>query len=134
MIIGDVMDEVGAQLDTISGIDVLDYEADSINPPCAIVSLPSEINYLSTYRRGMDKLILEITICVSMVDDRIRRDEITPFADGSGPQSIKEVLESGTYTAFDTIAVRKGSFLVVSIEDIDYYAGVFQVDIAGQGG
>src|SRR5688500_13433478 len=120
MIIGDVMDEVGAQLDTINGLDVLPYEADSINPPCATISLPPSINYLGTYRRGMDKLVLEISIFVSMVDDRIRRDEIAPFADGSGSKSVKEVLESGTYTAFDTLAVRSGSFMVINIEDIDY--------------
>lgn len=134
MIIGDVMDEVGTQLNTITGIDVLPYDADSVNPPCAIVSLPPSINYLSTYKRGMDKLVLEVSILVSMADDRIRREEITPFADGSGPQSVKEVLESGTYTAFDTLAVRSGGFMVISIEGIEYLGAVFQVDISGQGG
>lgn len=133
MIIEDVMDDIGNQLDTISGINVLPYEADDIDVPCALVSLPPEINYLATYRRGMDRMTIMVTILVSLVDDRVRRQEIAPFADGAGSQSIKQVLESGTYTAFDVIAVRKGEFDVIDIGGIEYLGAVFTVDIAGPG-
>lgn len=133
MIIGDVMDELGTQLKTIDNLRVLPYEADSLNPPCATISLPSEIDYLGAYKRGMDKLILEVTVWVSRVDDRISRNQITPYADGSGARSIKTVLEAGTYTAFDTIAVSKGGFGIINLEGINYLGGIWTINIAGQG-
>lgn len=134
MIIEDVMDDIGTRLTSVTGLNVLPYEADSITPPCATVSLPTDINYLSAYQRGMDKLIIEVTLFVSLVDDRVRRHEIAPYADGSGTKSIKQILETGSYTAFDYIAVRRGAFSVISLEDIEYLGAVFTCDIGGQGG
>lgn len=133
MIIADVMDEIGAQLETIPNLNVLPYEADDLSVPCALVSLPQNIEYLQAYARGMVKARIQITVAVSLVDDRVRRDQITPYGDSDGPRSIKHVLESGTYSAFDTIAVVLGRFTVVAIARVRYLVGLFDVDIAGQG-
>lgn len=133
MIIGDVMDEIGSRLQIVKSLRVLPYEADSVNPPCALVSLPTNINYLSTYQRGMDQMTIIVTVLVSVVDDRVRRDHIAPYGDGSGSMSIKHVLESGMYTSFDVIAVASATFDVLNIEGIDYLGAVFVCNIAGQG-
>lgn len=127
------MDQLGSQLDTIPQLRVLPYEADSIEPPCATISLPEDIDYLGAYKRGLDKMVLRVSVFVSLVDDRVRREQITPYADGSGTKSIKQVLESGTYTAFDTIAVSRGGFGVIVIDGIGYLGGLWTVNIAGQG-
>lgn len=132
VIVAKVMDDIGKRLDTIPGLRVLPYEADSVNPPCALVSLPAEIGY-QTYQRGMDKMGIEVTILVSAVSDRVRRDQIAPYGDGAGPKSIKQVLETGTYTAFDIIYVSKGMFDVVNVEGQKYLAALFACIIQGSG-
>jgi hypothetical protein len=133
MIVGDVMDQIGVQLDTISGLRVLDYEADDINVPAALVSLPVGIDYLGTYKRGMDSMIIQVTILVSMVSDRVRRDKIAPYADGAGSKSVKQVLEAGVYTAFHVLTVASATFDVVDIADVEYLAVIFICNIAGSG-
>lgn len=132
MIVAHVMDAIGNRLDTIPGLRVLPYEADSVNPPCALVSLPAEITYL-TYQRGMDKLIIEVTILVSAVHDRVRRDQIAPYGDGSGPKSVKQVLETGLYDEFDVIYVSRGTFDIVNVEGQKYLAAAFTCNIQGPG-
>ena len=132
MIIEDVMDDIGNRLDTISGLRVHNYEADEVNVPAGLVSLPGTINYHSTYGSGFCQATIEVTILVSKVDDRVRREQIVPYADTSGARSVKAVLESGTYTAFDSLQVQNGRFLVVTIAGDDYLGYVATVDILGQ--
>lgn len=133
MIVGDVMDDIGTRLDSIANLNVLPYEADDINVPAGLVSLPQDINYLGTYQRGMDTMVIIVTILVSLVDDRCRRDEVAPYADGSGTRSVKQVLETGEYTAFDVITVEMGTFDVININEVEYLAAQFRCKIAGQG-
>lgn len=133
MIIRDVMDQIGAQLDTIDGLRVWEYDADDIEPPAGIIRLTGDIDYLGAYNRGMVKIELSVLILVCAVDDRVRRDEIVAYADSSGSMSIKQVLETGSYTAFDTLAVAKSKFQVVSIARIKYVGAEFQIKISGRG-
>jgi hypothetical protein len=51
----------------------------------------------------------------------------------SGASSVKQVLESGTYTAFDELRVTSVEFDVVSIANTDYLAAMFDLDITGSG-
>jgi hypothetical protein len=81
----------------------------------------------------MNRIELSVLILVCAVDDRVRRDEIVSYGDGSGSKSIKQVLETGNYTAFDTLAVTKSKFQVVSIARIKYVGAEFQIKISGRG-
>lgn len=134
MIIGDVMDQIGQQLDTIDGLRVKDYDPDEIQVPCGIVSLPTgDIDYLRQYVRGADSLQINVIILVAADGDRKRRDLITSYADGSGPKSIKQVLERGSYTAFETIAVQKARFAFLTYNRIKYLGIMFTCMIMGKG-
>lgn len=133
MIIRDVMEQLGTQLDTIDGLRVWDYDSDDINPPSAIIRLTGDIDYLGAYNHGMNSIGLSVLILVGAVDDRIRRDEIVQYADGSGEKSIRQVLEKGTYTAFDTVAVARSKFQIVSIAGIKYVSAEFSIQISGRG-
>jgi hypothetical protein len=132
MIVGTVMDQIGSRLDTIDGLRVHAYEKDEIQVPAGLVSLPGMINYQTTFGPGYCQLTIEVTILVSKVDDKIRRDKIAPYADSRGSRSVRAVLEGGTYTAFDSLEVRTGRFLVVNIAGDDYLAFVVAIDIIGQ--
>jgi len=133
MIISDVIDDIGQKLATITDLRVIPYEADDINCPGAMISLPTNIDYLGTYRRGMDTLTLIIILLVSNVDDRLKRNEITAYADGHGERSIKEVLENGKYNSFDVIAVKSAAFDVIQIGRTKYLGCKFTTFVSGQG-
>lgn len=135
MIIEDVMDEIGDQLETISGLNVLPYEADDVSPPAALISLPAMINYQSTYARGINEIDILVTVLVGMVGDKVRRKEIAPFADSSGAKSVVTKLEAhnGSYTAFSSIQVRTGVFAIINIAQVDWLAAIFSCHILGRG-
>lgn len=134
MILGDVMQEVADRLDTIAGLRVFAYPTDQPPPiPAAIVSYPDSYTYDATYGRGMDRMELPVWLVVGKVSDRAARDQITKYLDGSGADSVKAVLESGTWTEFDTVRVMSVEFDVIRIGGIDYLAAGLTLDIAGQG-
>lgn len=118
MIIENVMDEIGTQLDTISGLRVKPYEADEIAVPAALVSLPGLIDYQTTFGPGFCRFGIEITILVSKVDDRVRRKQIAPYGDTTGAKSIRYALESkASWNSFDSLEVQNGRFTVIGIAD-----------------
>lgn len=133
MNLNDVMDELGAQLGTIPNLNVYDFPADHVTPPAAVVSYPDEITYDVTYVRGGDRMTIPVIILAGKAFDRSSRDKLAAYAAGSGPQSIKQVLEAGEYTAMDSIRLMTAEFDIVRIAGVDYAAAMFDVDIIGAG-
>jgi hypothetical protein len=68
---------------------------------------------------------------VGNVYHKSTRDKISEYAAGSGPKSIKAVLESGSYSF--ALRVTQVEFESVTIGGVDYLAARFTLDIAGQG-
>jgi hypothetical protein len=131
--LGDVMDQVTTQLDTITGLRCFGYPPDNITPPAAIVTYPEEMLFDATYDRGADTITLPVIVAVGKVHDRATRNLIDAYCAGSGASSIKAVVEAGTYTAFDTVRVTRAEFDIVTIGSGDYLAAVFDLDIIGNG-
>jgi len=128
-----VMDAVGDRLDTIAGLRVFRYPPDKLTPPAAVVSYPDKIDPHGTYNRGMARMTLPVVLVVGRVSVRSARDQLAAYAKDTGASSIVTVLESGTYTAFDTVTVTEITFDVVSLGGVDYMAALFDLDIAGSG-
>jgi hypothetical protein len=133
MDLADVMDQVAARLDTIEGLRVHAHPPGRVVPPAAVVSYPDTLEFDATYGRGMDRMTLPVVLVVGRAVDRAARDELAAYCNGAGQRSIKGVLESGAYTAFDTIRVQDIDFDVVTIAAIDYIAALLTLDIGGQG-
>lgn len=134
MILTDVMAQLATRLQTIAVFQqVFDRPVDSISPPVAMVAWPESVTYDGTYRRGMDNIKLPVLVIVGRVSDTAARDQLGRHVDGTGTSSVKQVLESGTYTAFDTVRVEQVTFDVITYQDVDYLAATFTLDIAGQG-
>jgi hypothetical protein len=131
--LANVMQAVSDRLDTIAGLRCFGYPPGTVSPPAAIVSYPDHLTFDETYGRGMDRLTLPVVVVVGRPTDRSTRDRLTAYCDGSGTSSVKAVLESGTYTAFDVIRVTGIEFDTVSIAAVDYLAAIFDLDIAGHG-
>lgn len=134
MNLGDVMDEVAAQLGWIPDLRVFAFPPDTIPPPAAWVAYPAAYTYDLTYGRGMDRITdLGVVVAVGKVSDRSTRDLVSAYADGAGAKSVKAVLQAGSYTAFDGLRVTEVTFDVLTRGGTDYLGALFTLDIAGKG-
>lgn len=131
--LGLVMDAIGNRLKTIAGLRVFSTPPPTITPPAAIVSYPEVIEFDKTYGRGMDVMTLPVVLVVGRVSDRLARDQLGAYCDGSGSKSVKAVIESATYTAFDVVRVERVEFDPVTIGGVDYLAALFTLGIGGKG-
>lgn len=127
------MDQLSERLDSIDGLRCFAYPQPKITPPTAYLAYPEGITYDATYGRGSDEMKLPLVLVVGKASERTARDELAAYADGSGARSVKAVLESGTYTAFDTVRVSQAEFDVYTIASVDYLAALFDLEISGPG-
>lgn len=128
-----VAGQLAARLDTIDGLRVYGYPPDSVSPPAAVLSLPTDIVFDETYGRGMDRITWPLLVIAGKVADRTVPERLYPYCSGTGAASIKAVLEAGRYTELDTLRVTRAEPDVVTWQGVDYVAVVFELDIAGPG-
>lgn len=134
VILKDVMAQIATQLNTITGLRAFGFPIDSATPPAALVSYPEVYEYDATYGRGMDRIRdLPVVVVVGKPHDRSTLELLGKYVDGSGAASVKQVIEAGTYTAFEGVRVTSAEFDVVNIAGTDYMAALFRLDIAGEG-
>lgn len=133
MNLADVMDEVAGRLATIDGLRAYAFLIDSATPPFAVTAWPETYEYDATYGRGSDTVTLPVIVAVGRVSDRASRGEMAAYADGSGPRSVKAVLESGTYSALDSLRVANAEFNTMTLAGVEHLSATFNVDIIGQG-
>ena len=88
-----IMDEVKARLDTIDGLHCYGHPADNVHPPAAVVTYPEEYLFDASYGRGSDRLTLPVVVLVGRPEAATSRDLLAEYVAGSGPKSIKAVLE-----------------------------------------
>ena len=60
-------------------------------------------------------------------------DRLALYVNGSGARSFKQVIESGTYTAFSSVRGTGWTFDVVTIAGTDYQAATLTLAIQGSG-
>jgi hypothetical protein len=128
-----VMDQIAGRLDVISPLRVVAYPDGQINAPAGIVCLPTRIDFGVTYQDGADRLELPLVVLVSGTVPRVARDALATYCGSSGASSVKAVLESGAYTAFDFVTVTECQFDVWTYNGEDYPAAIFTLDIVGSG-
>lgn len=133
MIIDDVADELVTRLRTISGLRVYKGAPGSVSTPAAVVFLPGEETFSLTYNRGMDHLVWPILVLAGKVDDSTVVKRLGNYLDGAGAKSVKQVLETGTYTSFDAIFVASASTDPETWGDTSYAGALFTVNIYGRG-
>lgn len=132
MNIADVMDELGAALETIPDLRVFPYWADRVTPPAAVVTWP-EVTYDLTFQRGTDRMELPLIVMTGKVDARSARDLMAKYADGSGTYSVKVAVDSYAATGYDTATVQRVEFGVTQMAAVEYLSATFFVDVVGDG-
>lgn len=130
----DVMDQVAGSLKAIHGLRVYPYAPDKLDPPAAVVAYPEGVAFDKTYGRGMDRLKLPVIVVAGRANARAARDNLIRWCSGSGAESVKQIIEAGTYTAFHMVRVEGIEFSAFTMAGTDYVAATFTLDIAGQGG
>jgi len=129
----DVMEEIGEALRAIDGLRVHTHPVDRLEPPAAVVQFPV-INYDQSFGRGTDIWEGGIVIAVSRVWDRAARDNIAPYVDGSGSESVHAALRAHDW---QTCAFARATRLTwpagYQVAGVDFVAARFDLDIAGPG-
>ncbi|MEH1013050.1 hypothetical protein V6U90_08055 [Micromonospora sp. CPCC 206060] len=129
-----VATELGNALRAIDGLSVPQWGVQRVHPPAAVVTLPGRVEYDKTYGRGADEVPeWQVIVLVANPTRPESRRTIAGYAAGSGPTSVKQAIEAGTYTACDQPRVTSAEFDVVTYVDVKYLAAIFTVAITGKG-
>jgi hypothetical protein len=131
-----VQDEMAVRLDTIAGLRVPPIGASKISPPAVLFALPEVITYDLNYQRGADDMTQPFLILVSKADSRAGARSLNEYMNGSGPKSIKAVVDSRPGAPYESCAmvvvqtVRPDTF---TVSDVDYLGAVFTAMVSGPG-
>lgn len=132
-----VMDEVAEKLRAAPSLAgrTYAYPQSPIVPPAAIVTYPTDGVFDATYGRGVDTMTGVVVIAVGRPNERTSRDRLAGYIDGSGPESVKALLDGDEddYASCDGVRVSVWETDVYNIGGTDYLVAVFQLDIAGPG-
>lgn len=131
--IATVQDELGTALATVDGLRVFAYQPSAIEPPAAIVGWPGPLTFDTTMARGSDRMTIAVWVLVSTADTRAARNALASYLDGADTKSIKNAIDSGTYTAFDSVRVQEATVDSFTVAGVDYLGAAFQLDIIGSG-
>ncbi len=127
-----VIVEIGATLDTITGLRVVNV-GEAVVPPAAFVTYPEEIIFDLTYLRGKDAITLQAVVVVGKISARATRAALAGYCNGSGASSVKAVLDDHAYTSCEDVTVKRVEFDVVTIAAVDYVAAIFDLEVIGAG-
>jgi hypothetical protein len=134
MDLADVMDDLGAALETIDGLRVFPYWADKITPPAAIVGFPESLDFDETMGRGLDRMDIPVIVLVARRDGRSTRGRLTRYVAGSGDESVKAAVEGYAATAYQSARVERVEFGAATVAGIEHLSATFSVDVIGPGG
>lgn len=133
----DVMDEIAEKLRSAPSLAgrTYAYPESKITPPAAIVTYPTDGTFDATYGRGVDTMTGVVVVMVGRPNERTARDRLAGYINGSGPESVKQLLdgEEDDYASCDGVRVADWETGEYTMSGVDYLAVIFRLDIAGPG-
>jgi hypothetical protein len=132
MILANVIDDLETRLKTIPGLRVYPWGTQKITPPGCVLTMPERITVRSVAGRGSRIEGLAVVVAVGRTTSRTAPRLLSPFVSTEGTQSIKYVLESGTYTAFDVVEVDTIEINELSLAGVDYLGAMINTNIVGK--
>ena len=131
--ISELRQGLATNLQTISGLRVVDTLPDLVNPPMAMIGL-TKIAYNQQNQRSMAEYTFQVTVVVGRVSERTAQATLDVLvAPGSG--SVKYAIESDRTLggkAFETFIPELSAYGAVSINGIDYLSAEFSVQVFAQ--
>jgi hypothetical protein len=134
--IADVMDEIGRKLSVIPNLNVYPFNASDIAPPAAIVTLPGDITYGTTYGGSSYSAKTLIHVVVGRMDEESSRDNLSQYLDTTGPYSVYERVGSSNENRYSTchdVTVVAADIAPLDVAGADYLDAVFEVEFIGKG-
>lgn len=130
-----VSDEIRLALGGIAGLRRPPWGVEQVQPPAALVALPERVVFDETYGRGKDRYPdLPVVVLVGAPEERGSRKALAAYARGSGPKSVKAVLEAYTWTTCEAVTVTSCDFEAgASFAGTPLLAAIFHLDIIGKG-
>lgn len=130
MAISNLRTALATNLQTISGLRVVETLPDVVNPPMAMIGL-DKVAYNKQNNRSMAEYTFKVTVVMGRVSERTAQKNMDIYvAPGSG--SIKYAIESdrtlGGY-AFDVFVAETNAIGSISINALDYYSAEFSVQV-----
>jgi hypothetical protein len=131
--ISELRQGLATNLQTISGLRVVDTLPDLVNPPMAMIGL-TKVAYNQQNQRSMAEYTFQITVVVGRVSERTAQAALDVLvAPGSG--SVKYAIESDRSLggkAYETFVPELSAYGAVSINGIDYLSAEFSVQVYAQ--
>lgn len=131
-----VMAGIEDRLATIDGLRTSDVVADQINPPQAVVGVPTIPNYHQTMRRGTFQIEPTVTVLVSAALDQTGQRKLASYANPAGPSSIIAAIEGDKTlggVVDDTILQEFRPLGLDEVGIVGYYGGVFTLRVLASG-
>lgn len=131
----DVAEELADKLATITDpeLRVYSFPPDALEAPAAVVGFPETITFDVAMGRGVDRMVVPIFVVIARTWDRSSAEQFGNLTAGSGPNSIKQAVQTKPHVAFDTARVTSADRTVISVAGIEFWAATFLVDITGSG-
>jgi hypothetical protein len=131
--ISELRQGLATNLQTITGLRVVDTLPDLVNPPMAMIGL-TKVAYNQQNQRSMAEYTFQVTVVVGRVSERTAQATLDVLvAPASG--SVKYALESDRSLggkAFDVFVPELSAYGAVSINGIDYLSAEFSVQVFAQ--
>jgi len=131
--ISELRQGLATNLQTITGLRVVDTLPDLVNPPMAMIGL-TKVNYNQQNQRSMAEYTFQITVVVGRVSERTAQATLDVLvAPGSG--SVKYAVESDRTLggkAYEVFIPELSAYGAVSINGIDYLSAEFSVQVFAQ--
>jgi hypothetical protein len=131
--ISELRQGLATNLQTISGLRVVDTLPDLVNPPMAMIGL-TKVAYNQQNQRSMAEYTFQVTVVVGRVSERTAQATLDVLvAPASG--SVKYALESDRTLggkAFEVFVPELSAYGAVSINGIDYLSAEFSVQVFAQ--
>jgi hypothetical protein len=132
----DVMSGIATALRTVSGLRVEESFEGDINPPVAVVGIPTVTTYHSSMARGHFELEPTITVFTSQVVNRVGQEKLAAYADPSGATSIRAAIEADKTLGGKVSDAHVIGFRPLDLEEYSafgYFGGIFTMYVITRG-
>jgi len=130
MAISNLRTALATNLQTISGLRVVETLPDVVNPPMAMIGL-DKVSYNKQNNRSMAEYTFKVTVVVGRVSERTAQKNMDLYV-APGVGSIKYAIESdrtlGGY-AFDVFVAETSAIGSISLNGVDLYSAEFSVQV-----
>jgi hypothetical protein len=122
--ISKVRDQLGKNLERITGLRVYDRIPDVVVPPCAVVG-QLDFTFDIDNARGLDQASVDIFVIVQRISERAGQDKLDELLAGTGNKSIKTAIESdrtlgGLVNTLRVITAESGTYNTGDQEFLSY--------------